>query len=179
MMPLSNHRLSYFQSILVKITFLTQSVLLSKYSIRNSWTPPTLFLITKDMFVKGEPELTDPFNLLIIVKLKGPTHDSDFQPQPQFPTATSTKFPVYGLQQPQLPPQLAGRGCCWSEFSDIWWAELKVAVEVAVVYGQKRSNMSHKRRYLHAFELVHWYKWNFPRQTGSEIIFTMQFGYWL
>ena len=90
--------------------------------------------------------------------LKGPIHDSDLQPQPQFP---------------QPPPQLAGRGCgcCWSEFSDIWWAELKVAVEVAVVYGQKRSNMSHKRRYLNAFELVHWYKWNFPGQTGSEIIY--------
>ena len=87
--------------------------------------------------------------------LKGPIHDSDLQPQPQFPTATSTKFPVYGLQQPQPPPQLAGRGggCSWSEFSDTWWAELKVAVEVAVVYGQKRSNMSHKHRYLHAFEL--------------------------
>ena len=56
--------------------------------------------------------------------LKGPIHDSDLQSQPQFPTATSTKFPVYGLQQPQPPPQLAGRccGCCWSEFSDIWWA---------------------------------------------------------
>ena len=43
--------------------------------------------------------------------LKGPIHDSDLQSQPQFPTATSTKFPVYGLQQPQPPPQLAGR-CC-------------------------------------------------------------------
>ena len=106
-------------------------------------------------------------------RVKGPIHDSDLQSQPQFPTATSTKFPVYGLQQPQPPPQLAGRccGCCWSEFSDIWWAELKVEVEVAVVYWQKRSNMSHKRRYLHAFELVLWYKWNFPGQTGSEIIY--------
>ena len=85
--------------------------------------------------------------------LKGPIHDSNFQPQ--FPSATSTKFPVYGLQQPQ--PQLAGRGCgcCRSEFSDIWWAELKVAVEVGVVYGQKRSIMSHKHRYWHAFELVY------------------------
>ena len=60
--------------------------------------------------------------------IKGPIHDSNFQPQPQFPTATSTKFPVYGLQQPQPQPQLAGRGCgcCRSEFSDIWggvWAE--------------------------------------------------------
>ena len=65
--------------------------------------------------------------------LKGPIHDSNFQPQPLFPTATSTKFPVFGLQQPQ--PQLAGRGCscCRSEFSDNWWAELKVAVEVGVV----------------------------------------------
>ena len=115
-----------------------------------------------------------------IADVKSPIHDSDLQSQPRFPTATSSKFPVYGLQQPQPPPWLAGRCCCccWSEFSDIWWAELKVAVEVAVVYGQKRSNMSHKRRYLHAFELVHWYKWNFPGQTGSEI-FTMQFGYWL
>ena len=52
--------------------------------------------------------------------IKGPIHDCDLQSQPQFPTATSTKFPVYGLQQPQL----AGRCCvcCWSEFSDIWWA---------------------------------------------------------
>ena len=84
---------------------------------------------------------------------KGPHTRQQFQPQPQFPTATSIKFPVYGLQQPQL----AGRGCgyCRSEFSDIWWAELKVAVEVGVVYGQKRSNMSHKHRYLHAFELVY------------------------
>ena len=112
----------------------------------------------------------DPFPHSM-ARLKGPIHDSDLQSQPQFPTATSTKFPVYVLQQPQPQPQLAGRGCCWSEFSDIWWAELKVAVEVAVVYGQKRSNMSHKRRYLHAFELVHWYKWNFPGQTGSEIIY--------
>ena len=58
------------------------------------------------------------------IYLKGPIHDSDLQSQPQFPTATSTKFPVYGLQQPQPPPWLAGRccGCCWSEFSDIWWA---------------------------------------------------------
>ena len=32
--------------------------------------------------------------------VKGPIHDSDLQSQPQFPTATSTKFPVYGLQQP-------------------------------------------------------------------------------
>ena len=37
----------------------------------------------------------------------------------------------------------------------IWWTELKVAVEVAVVHGQKRSNMLHKNRYLHAFELVY------------------------
>ena len=67
------------------------------------------------------------------------------------------QIPVYGLQKPQPQPQLAGRGCgcCRSEFSDIWWAELKVAVEVGVVYGQKRSNMSHKHRYLHAFELVY------------------------
>ena len=36
--------------------------------------------------------------------LKGPIHDSDLQSQPRFPTATSTKFPVYGLQQPQPPP---------------------------------------------------------------------------
>ena len=56
--------------------------------------------------------------------VKDPIHDSDLQSQPQFPTATSTKFPAHGLQQPQPPPQLAGRccGCCWSEFSDIWWA---------------------------------------------------------
>ena len=75
--------------------------------------------------------------------LKGPIHDSDLQSQPRFPTATSTKFPVYGLRQPQPPPWLADRccGCCWSEFSDIWWAELKVAVEVAVVYGQKRPDL--------------------------------------
>ena len=97
---------------------------------------------------------------LHVGSLKGPTHDSNFQPQPQFSTATSTKFPVYGFQQPQPQPQLAGRGCgcCRSEFSDIWWAELKVAVEVGVVYGQKRSIMSHKHRYLHAFELVYSYK---------------------
>ena len=76
-------------------------------------------------------------------RLKGPIHDSDLQSQPRFPTATSTKFPVYGLRQSQPPPWLAGRccGCCWSEFSDIWWAELKVAVEVAVVYGQKRPDL--------------------------------------
>ena len=75
--------------------------------------------------------------------IKGPIHDSNFQPQPQFPTATSTKFPVYGLQQPQPQPQIAGRGggCCRSELSDIWWAELKVAVEVAMVYGQKRPDL--------------------------------------
>ena len=57
--------------------------------------------------------------------VKGPIHDtddSDLQSQPRFPTATSTKFPVYGLRQPQPPPWLADRccGCCWSEFSDIW-----------------------------------------------------------
>ena len=54
------------------------------------------------------------WNQLPTFLIKGPIHDSDFQPQPQFPTATSTKFPVYGLQQPQPPPQLAGRGggCC-------------------------------------------------------------------
>ena len=59
-----------------------------------------------------------------MLSVKGPIHDSDLQSQPQFPTPISTKFPVYGLQQPQPPPQLAGRCCgyCWSEFSDIWWA---------------------------------------------------------
>ena len=36
--------------------------------------------------------------------IKGPIHDSDLQSQPRFPTATSTKFPVYGLRQPQPPP---------------------------------------------------------------------------
>ena len=61
----------------------------------------------------------------------------DLQRQPR------PNFPVYGLRQPQPPPWLADRccGCCWSEFSDIWWAELKVAVEVAVVYGQKRPDL--------------------------------------
>ena len=56
------------------------------------------------------------------------------------------QFPVHGLQQPQL--QLVGRGggCCRSEFSDIWWA---------VVYGQKRPNVSQKRGYLYAYELVY------------------------
>ena len=73
--------------------------------------------------------------------LKGPIHDSDLQSQPRFPTATSTKFTVYGLRQPQPPPWLADRCCGWLEFSDIWWAELKVAVEVAVVYGQKRPDL--------------------------------------
>ena len=60
--------------------------------------------------------------LKTVPHLKGPIHDSDLQSQLRFPTATSTKFPVYGLRQPQPPPWLADRccGCCWSEFSDIW-----------------------------------------------------------
>ena len=33
--------------------------------------------------------------------------------------------------------------------------ELKVAVEVAVVYEQKQPNMSDKRRYLYAYELTY------------------------
>ena len=50
----------------------------------------------------------------VVAIVKGPIHDSDLQSQPQFPTAISTKFPVYGLQQQQPPPQLACRccGCC-------------------------------------------------------------------
>ena len=114
--------------------------------------------------------MTDTFDTLCSQsqagRIKGPIHDSNFQPQPQFPTAILTKFPVYGLQQPQLAGR--GCGCCRSEFYDIWWAKLKVAVEGGVVYGQKRSIMSHKHRYLHAIELVYSYKWNFPCQTGSE-----------
>ena len=79
----------------------------------------------------------------------------NFQPQPRSPTAIATKFPMCGFQQPQR--QYAGRGwgCGRSEFPNILLAELKVAVEFVVVYGQKRSNMSHKLRYLHAFQLVY------------------------
>ena len=54
------------------------------------------------------------------LSIQGPVHDIDFQPQPR--SATATKFPVHGIQQPQ--PRFAGRGCgcCRSEFSDILWA---------------------------------------------------------
>ena len=96
-----------------------------------------IFFFKSDFSVLVDLEKFQPWYL------KGPIHDSDLQSQTRFPTATSTKFPVYGLRQPQPPPWLADRccGCCWSEFSDIWWAELKVAVEVAVVYGQKRPDL--------------------------------------
>ena len=123
-------------------------------SIHTVWACSTLTIKSKDILL-GAMSLSvsvsgrcESYFLLsraqIIAKsVKGPIHDSDLQSQPRFPTATSTKFPVYGLQQPQPPPWLADRccGCCWSEFSDIWWAELKVAVEVAVVYGQKRPDL--------------------------------------
>ena len=114
-------------------------------------------------FIRKKPPVVDeqiPKSELIIASYfsehKGP------HTWQQFSTATAISNgnlnQISRVWAPATTTATCRSRCCRSEFSDIWWAELKVAVEVGVVYGQKRSNMSHKHIYLHAFELVYWYK---------------------
>ena len=72
---------------------------------------PVFFKVDFTWQVKGDTVIPPP-PILYLHRLKGPIHDSDLQPQQR--SQTATKYPVFGLQQPQ--PRFAGHGCSRSEF---------------------------------------------------------------
>ena len=99
--------------------------------------------------------------------LKGPIHDSDLQPKQR--STTATKYPLFGLQQPQ--PRFAGHGCSRSEFSDICWQYQNFQIYVA---------NTRIFRYLLAiseFSDICWQYQNFQIFVGNiRIFFSFQHG---
>ena len=75
-----------------------------------------------------------------LLSLKGPTHDSDFQPQPQ--SAAATKFQCMGSNNLNRDMQVVVAVSVEQNFLIFCGRSFKVAVRVAVMYGQKRPNVS-------------------------------------